>query len=401
MTREAALRDMVEAKGLTYVGTRGTPGDPVVVVGEAPGIDEERLGLPFVGASGRELGRMFQDAGWEGRWGLVGAEKIFVPSSVWYTNVYKIRPPENKVARIGEYGIPLDAFRDYFIEELRTYRPKIIIATGNTALGVLCEFTLGKAGQARIGTYRGSLLKSNLLEHDHYVIPCYHPAFILREWSERPVGVFCIERAREEYLHFQRTGALQPLPERLLRVQPDYPTVFEYLKSCLEPVPQRVSIDIEMLGQYPYTIAIARSPTDACAFSLVDYPDRELAKIWILLREVLRACPQIGQNYIGFDCTWLEYLGLDPDLSKVEDTMILHHILWPELPHRLQFLALQYTREPYWKDEGKKWKSKHGLAPLLRYNALDAAVTYEVMLAMEKELEERAGTTETAPAIGG
>ena len=384
-----ALRDMVEAKGLTYVGTRGTPGDPVVVVGEAPGADEERLGLPFVGASGRELGRMFQDAGWEGRWGLVSVEKLYIPVDVWHTNVYTIRPPENKIARIGEYGIPADVFRDAFIKQIRTFKPTIIIATGNTALGTLCPFTLGKDGQARIGTYRGSLLVSPLLDWSHYVIPMHHPAFILREWSERPIGVFCLERAREEYLYCQRHGSLQPLPERLLRVQPDYPTVFEYLKSCLEPVPLRVSIDIEMLGQYPYTIAIARSPSDACAFSLVDYPDRELAKIWILLKEVLRTCPQIGQNYIGFDCTWLEYLGLDPDLSKVEDTMILHHILWPELPHSLQFLAMTHTREPYWKDQGHRWKPKHGLGQLLRYNALDAAVTYEVMLAMEKELEER------------
>jgi hypothetical protein len=65
--------------------------------------------------------------------------------------------------------------------------------------------------------------------------------------------------------------------------------------------------------------------------------------------------------------------------------MVAHHVLWPELPHKLEFLAMQYTREPYYKDEGRKWRPSEGKAKLMRYNCKDATVTYEVFL---KELEE-------------
>jgi uracil-DNA glycosylase family 4 len=385
------LRSMVHAKGLTYVGTRGTPGDPVVVVGEAPGADEDRLKIPFVGVSGKELGRMFDDAGWRGSWQtLAGTEKLFCPYGVWYTNVFKVRPPANKIALIGEYGIPLDVFTISFIDELRTYKPKIIIATGNTSLGVLCPFTIGKNNQARIGTFRGSLLKSSLLDWEHYVLPMYHPAFILREWSERPVGVLCIERGREEFEYYSQRNQLQPLPERKIRVQPSYQDLVEFLRNCLYPVPRRVSNDIELIGgRLPYTIAIAISPWDCVAFTLAGYTTEQNCEIWILLNEILRTCPQIGQNYIGFDCTWLEWLSFEPNLEKIDDTMVLHHVLWPELPHKLQFLTMQYTREPYYKDEGRKWKPRDGIARLLRYNGLDSCVTFEALEAMEKELEER------------
>lgn len=388
------LRSMVYAKGLTYVGTRGDPGDPVVVVGEAPGGDEERTGLPFVGLSGKELGRMFADAGWQGSEDLAGTERLFCPDGVWYTNVFKVRPPANQIARIGECGIPLDVFTISFIDELRAYKPSIIIATGNTSLGALCPFTLGKNGQARIGTFRGSLLKSSLLDWDHYVIPMYHPAFILREWSERPVGVFCIERGREEFEYYKQTGKIRPLPERIIRTQPPYPELVEFLRNCLYPVPVRVSNDIELVGgRLPYTIAIAISPWNCVAFTLEGYETEQLCEIWTLVNDILRYCPQLGQNYIGFDCTWLEYLAFEPNIELADDTMVLHHILWPELPHKLQFLTMQYTREPYYKDEGRKWKPKDGIGRLLRYNGLDSCVTFECMDCMEAELLERCGTS--------
>jgi hypothetical protein len=112
-----------------------------------------------------------------------------------------------------------------------------------------------------------------------------------------------------------------------------------------------------------------------------------------MLNEILKRCPQIGQNYISFDCTWEEWAGFSPDLrlfdSQVSDTLLLHHLLWPELPHKLQFITMQYTREPYYKDEGRKWKPRDGIERLLRYNGLDACTTYEAMICMEEELASR------------
>ena len=81
-------------------------------------------------------------------------------------------------------------------------------------------------------------------------------------------------------------------------------------------------------------------------------------------------------------------LGFRIDKTKVVDTMIRQHILWPELPKDLAFMSRQYTREPYYKDEGHGWNMKN-MTKLKRYNALDTTVTFEVYLAQEKEFDER------------
>ena len=392
-TKQEILKDMVQTCGLRYVGTRGNPNDGVCFVGEAPGADEERLWLPFVGASGKELGRMCKDSGWPGTTEEVDKGAfIFSPHDVWFTNVFKVRPPENKIARIEEYGIPVHIFVEAFFEELRQYRPTIIVATGNTSLGYLCPFTRGKDGQARIGTYKGSLLTSKLLDWPHYVIPCYHPAFILRQWDERPTAVFCLERALEEWRFFKANGSLNPLPKRKFSLQPIFDWLVEFLTGLVN-YNTRISVDIETLEGSPTVYGIATSPWEATSFSLWDYPEDYRAKIWRLLNQALKVCPQIGQNYVSFDCSYHELIGMEPDLrifeSKTDDTLVMHHVLWPEFPHKLEFLCMQYTREPYYKDEGRRWKPKDGIRQLMHYNALDAAVTYEVFLAMKAELIER------------
>lgn len=372
------LQALAKAKGLNYVGTRGDPKAPIWVLGEAPGADEDQAGLPFVGASGKELGRMLEDAGLR-------------ECDVCFSNPYKLRPPSNDLDRLGEHGIPLELYHNQFFEELSQYKPTIIICAGATSLGLLCPQTIDhKDHVAKITKWRGSILTSPLLKWTHYVIPMYHPAFVLREWSERQVSVFCLARAKEEFDFFKANSKLNPLPERQLIIQPSYETAAEYLVRCLHSEAP-ISIDIELLRrQIPYTIAFALSPFSAISICFGDYNDDwQRQAIWSQMDQILRRKYQIGQNYISFDCVWLDWMGFRPTLSYIHDTLVLHHVLWPEFEHKLQFLTFQYTREPFYKDEGRLWKPKDGIGPLMRYNALDAAVTYEAFLRMSEELEER------------
>lgn len=388
-SKQEILKEAVQAAGLRYVGQRGNPNDGVCFIGEAPGADEDRLHLPFVGASGKELGRMCKDASWPGETSEIEhGQFLFRPKDVWFTNVFKVRPPDNKIARIEEYGIPSHLFVEAFVEELRTYKPTIIVATGNIPLGHLCQATRGKDGQARIGTYRGSLLTSSLLDWPHYVIPCYHPAFILRAWEERPIAVFCLERAFEEWSYFKEHGVLKPLPIRSVILQPDIDILISILTDILEKR-KRVSVDLEMYQGMPVVYGLAWSPTDAVSFVLTEYTDDQCVRILRILNEVLRSCKQIGQNYVSYDVTQEELLSLQPDLRLVDDTLVMHHVLWPEFPHKLEFITMQYTREPYYKDEGRKWKPKDGIRKLLHYNALDTTTTYEAIEKMEAELQIR------------
>jgi hypothetical protein len=106
--------------------------------------------------------------------------------------------------------------------------------------------------------------------------------------------------------------------------------------------------------------------------------------------EIFRTKWQLGQNYTTFDAHWLRALGFSVNLSLVHDTLIRHHILWPGLRHKLEFQTLQYTRQPYYKEEGHSWTPKAGIDKLMRYNCLDTLVTYEIYNEQQKEFTERA-----------
>ena len=379
---DSILRAALQAKGLRYVGTRGDTRSPVCFIGEAPGVDEDRGGLPFIGYSGQLLDSMIREVGFNG-------------NEVWFTNPFKTRPPENDIKRIEELGVSLNLYTDQFFEELRRFKPTIIIACGKTPANLLCPETKPKAYKGKedekegFGSWRGSLLISPFLDWPHYVIPMYHPAFVLRNYSEREICVFILTRAFEEFSYTRTHGTLKPLPTRNLVTNPSFGDAYDFLRRCISS-PDHISIDIELLKRkVPYTISFAPSPSEAISLSFWNYPTNQASLLWRKMDEIFQTKRQIGQNYTSFDCHWLRAMGFNVNLSLVEDTLILHHILWPGLRHKLEFLGMQYTRQPFWKWEGKTWSLKDGLGQLMRYNALDAACTYEIYLRMMEELRER------------
>jgi uracil-DNA glycosylase family 4 len=377
---EQTLRNECAAHSLKYINPRGNPRSRVWCIGEAPGYDEEQQGFAFVGASGKELDRMLVEAG-------------FTLADIYYTNPYKVRPPDNELEVLHTLGIPLQLYLDQFWEELLEYKPTIIISLGVTPTGILCPGTASRRdGETKITQWRGSLLCCDQLTQQnapHYVVPVQHPAAILREWPERVVAVLCLAKAREEFDYWKLHGQLQPLPTRDLIIKPSIYDLKDFLNEILDKnLP--VSNDIEtIVGKYPYTNATATSPHLAMSFSFWDYDGDELVQLWRLYNEVLRNNRQIGQNYIGFDCPQYEALGFEPNVDLVDDTMVRHHTLWPEFEHKLQFLGMQYTRQPFWKDEGKLWSPKESKDRLMRYNALDAACTFEVFEKQEEDFDDR------------
>ena len=327
-------------------------------------------------------------------------EAGFAINDYWLTNPYKVRPPDNKLNRLKEYGIPNEIFEEQFFEELSLYKPTIIITAGKTPTNLLCPQTTPKKkkkGEVEVdeekegfGQWRGSLLRSPLLKWDHYVIPVYHPAYVLRNWAERQVSVHIYAKAFEELAFFANHGRLNPLPERRLQDSPSYDEVVGYLIDCFKQR-EPLSIDIELLFnrklriRYPYIFGIAKSPWDALAFTLWDYEGSRQRYILRLVNAILTHKRQIGQNFTTFDCHWLRAIGLRPRLNLVSDTLVRHHTLWPELPHTLAFTTMQYTREPYYKDTGKVWPAGANASQIRRYCCKDCCVTYEVHNEQEKE----------------
>ena len=134
------------------VFARGTPDAELVFVGEGPGRDEDRQGLPFVGAAGQLLDRMIAAMGY-------GRDDVYI------CNIVKCRPPENRTPRPEE---ALACAR--FLEpQLQIVAPKMIVALGRCAAQ-----NLGVAGPS--GPWRGRFQQWQGIP----VMPTYHPAFLLR-----------------------------------------------------------------------------------------------------------------------------------------------------------------------------------------------------------------------------
>lgn len=387
MTKDQELRAAITAKGLNYVSTRGNLNSPICLCGEAPGAEEDQQGVPFVGSSGRELDRLLGESG-------------IHYDCCWWTNPYKVRPPDNRLDRLQEYGIPNSLFVDQFLEELNDHKPTFIIPCGATSLGILCPFTVSKRTRsAEISKWKGSILRSPLLPWEHYVIPTYHPAYLFRSWEDRPIALLALEKAFEEYQWWLKNGRLQPLPDRRLITDPSYHDTVDFLRSLIaSDLP--ISLDIENIGVWkgryatpqrnrlPYIIGLANDPLLAMSIGLAEYETGQTEQVWQLIDTILSRKRTIGQNAYSHDFPWLEYIGFRPNVQMLDDTIVMHHVLWPELPHKLEFQTFQFSREPYYKSEGANFSVKER-QKFKRYNCKDVAVTLEAHDAQQREFLSR------------
>ena len=161
----------------------------LVLLGEAPGADEERLGTPFVGTSGQQLTQLMAEAG--------------LNRDEWHLfNVFSKRPPNNdltpwtgnksdfKALGVVPRGTPFNVqgkkrylLPDYWwhLEEchkrLDELRPDLIVCLGGTALWALTS-------ESAIGTYRGNFFQTRWGR----ALATFHPAAILYQYSNRPLA---------------------------------------------------------------------------------------------------------------------------------------------------------------------------------------------------------------------
>lgn len=137
----------------------GAAGAPVMVVGEAPGADEDRLGKPFVGVSGQLMDRMFDAIG-------MSRER-----DLYITNILFWRPPGNRTPTLAEQAVCV-AFTRRHIE---LARPKVLVLAGGTAAKAMLETTEG------IMRLRGKWTSLKLDDGTEVpTMPTFHPAYLLR-----------------------------------------------------------------------------------------------------------------------------------------------------------------------------------------------------------------------------
>ncbi len=140
----------------------------IMLIGEAPGRDEDLQGVPFVGKAGKVLDRMLSAAG-------IGIDEVFI------TNVIKCRPPGNRNPESYE----MMKCNPYLVKQVQTIRPKVIVLLGNIALSLVT------------GTASGiTKMRGKTLEYLSYpAIPTFHPAYVIRNPGSEKIVIEDFKKA--------------------------------------------------------------------------------------------------------------------------------------------------------------------------------------------------------------
>lgn len=146
-----------ESRTQTVFGV-GNPTADWMIIGEAPGAEEDRRGEPFVGRAGKLLDEMLL---------AIGQQR----QSVFIANILKCRPPNNRDPSVDESA----SCRPYLQQQIELVQPKIILAVGRIAAQQLLQ------SDAPVGRLRGTV-------HELGGVPLvvtYHPAYLLRSPSQK------------------------------------------------------------------------------------------------------------------------------------------------------------------------------------------------------------------------
>lgn len=132
----------------------------VMIVGEAPGQNEDRVGSPFVGQAGRVLHQAITDLGFDSK-------------EVYITNTVQCWPGPGNPDPTQEQ---MDACRKYLLAKINHINPEVILAVGKKALNTLTRY------EGPMGRVRGTRMRC--LFHGANVVPTWHPAYVLRKQRE-------------------------------------------------------------------------------------------------------------------------------------------------------------------------------------------------------------------------
>ncbi len=365
-----------------YVPGNGSLTPRLMIIGEAPGKYEDEQGLPFVGPTGVLLDNFLFKAGLR-------------RSECYLTNVVKFRPPMNDLKKLSLIGVDIgQQMQELWDNEINKLHPNCILAVGDLALQAVCDVS-------GILNYRGSILTAR--DGKTKVVATIHPAALFSHssggsedgdsrgglsWTYTKLIESDIIRAAEESL----TSSII-LPQRTLSIARNSLDVYRFFREYESS--DKAAVDIESINCVPVCVGFAFNRNHAISIPLLrsiggsvlcDMGDNELDEVWREIDRQLRRCRIVGHNFmydeyklglVGFECPTVH-----------SDTLIKTRVIFPELPDkRLCVVSSLWTREPYYKDDGKEFKlGKVRFDNFLTYNARDCAVEIEVDEAQEEDL---------------
>jgi len=350
-----------------------------MVVGEAPGREEEKTGRPFMGASGKKLREALARNGISG---------------VFITNTVRCRPPENRKPTAAE----MKACREYLDYEIARIKPKIVVALGATPTKALFK------GKAKVSQHHGTIIEDSTKTYKGYV--SYHPAAMLYDPGIEPAFNADIARlARTLKGELPKTDVKWSIVRR--------GNLRDFLREFWEA--NSFSFDLETSGLFQHDgqgwincVGIGLKgrtwviPLMAPGF----YPWRKDPKskkkhfyrgspwsrgdaflklmkylFWIARKTKKRGIAQNGK----FDNLWL-YRYAKGRFRISFDTMLASHTIDENRDHDLKSQARQYLDAPEYDLTTAEKKGNCDPFKLYQYNARDCGYTLRIAYDQRKEL---------------
>ncbi len=372
----------------------GPPDAKILLVGEAPGSEEERAGVPFIGHAGKLLKQM-------------AAHSSIDYSKCYVTNVSNERPPGNDFTFFysdknrNEPNAKLTMLWAKLRHKIEEIKPNVVIALGAEALRAI-------TGERKISQWRGTIMMYKGIK----IIPTYHPAYVMRVYGDHPIVELDFSKALREsdYPEYRE-------PKVDITIRPNFSQVISWLDKVENY--KRISFDIETLTDKLIMRCISLSVKLECnTYSAISIPfivlskssltsissDNKLVKLgkvsdsvssyWSIEDEIViltklskifnSNIEVVGQNSISFDAPIIRDQ-LDIQIKNhYMDTMHAWHVLYSEFPKSLSFLCSVLTNHRnYWTNKNtgiddSEWK----------YNCYDSIVTLEVSYVIEDYLRE-------------
>lgn len=375
--RKKCRCDECPFQGHTKVHSTGPRNAKLAVCGEAPGAEEEKKGFPFVGSAGNylamALGRI-----------RVGKDNVHL------FNVLLCRPPRNDIGSVDAIEALRCCLPGFYaeVDYLAKRGVKVIIPTGNTACSAL-------GIDSGITKVRGSVYTFK----DVVLVPTYHPSWVM-QYGRKELGTWLTDLSKGRELS---VSGWKP-PKEKFNVEPTLKDVEEFSRRVKKDT--LLGVDIETYGSIDgdqakvLMIGFAISGEEALVVPVMDgYEEYWDPKVWPRVKKLVEKMLTVGKCVYqqgSFDTYWLMQNGFKFSWPA-HDTLLMHHAIHPELPHRLDYIVSIYGSTPYWKET---LKSKKGLTrdldqkELRTYNARDCVTMLQILDGMLKDLK-RVGTEST------
>jgi uracil-DNA glycosylase family 4 len=161
------------AKNIVF--SDGNPKSKIMLIGEAPGANEDHEGLPFVGRAGQLLDKMLSAIDLDRR-------------KVYISNIINYRPPENRRPTEDE----IKRYLPFISKHIEIIKPKILVLLGSTAMNALIS------SEKVISKMRGKWIEKQFGTCKTSVIITFHPAFLMRQPAQKKMAWIDLKMIREK-----------------------------------------------------------------------------------------------------------------------------------------------------------------------------------------------------------